>query len=359
MGVQRDGSRDFAYYANDWIWPSGRAALMKSTLLFFDGIALSLPQDLADRMIETSPDLAQPLAEHGLLINLEPKAHLQPTTAAGLARGLREVIERIDHPEWRAANYGGLVRDHWGGVRAQLEADELSTLMLRRGLAAPMWGSRLPHEGGARFLRIAPAVRLLILNAYCQALRRDLQHHSDITLQPVAEVVRPYRDRHWQWGASLRALMQTAAQITPGSGFAAAEVVRADLRHLDVDLSHVPLDELLAFRADHRAELRSYIEGLRTFVHSATGLSAEQYESELRARRLRIDEEAAALKSETRKAFGRLTAATGLAIAGASWTATQGDVVGALLAGAAAAAAITRPLEPVTAYTYVLSAARI
>lgn len=65
------------------------------------------------------------------------------------------------------------------------------------------------------------------------------------------------------------------------------------------------------------------------------------------------------MKSATRKAFGRLTAATGLAIADASWTATQGDVVGALLAGAAAAAAIARPTQPVTSYTYVLSAARI
>ncbi|MFJ1874258.1 hypothetical protein [Streptomyces chartreusis] len=198
MGVQRDGSR--AYYANDWIWPSGRAALMKSTLPFFDGIALSLPQDLVDRTIETSPGLAQPLAEQGLLINLEPKTHLQPATAASLARGLRAVIEQIDHPEWRAGNFGGLIRDHWGGVRAQLETDELSALMLRRGLTEPMWRSQLAHNGGARFLRIAPAVRLLILNAYCHALRSDLQHHSDITLQPVAEVVRPHRERHWQWG---------------------------------------------------------------------------------------------------------------------------------------------------------------
>jgi hypothetical protein len=46
MGLNRDGSRDFAYYADDWIWPRTRTDLMKSTLLFFDGLALSLPQSI-------------------------------------------------------------------------------------------------------------------------------------------------------------------------------------------------------------------------------------------------------------------------------------------------------------------------
>ncbi|MGW3942267.1 hypothetical protein [Streptomyces phaeochromogenes] len=352
MGLDRDGARDFAYYADDWIWPGTRTDLMKSTLLFFDGLALSLPQSIADRLIDSSPVLAQPLAERGLLINLEPETHLQADTAYLLARGLHEVLGRFPPAgqlsvQRARATIGSF---HWGGVRAHLESNVLSRMMLARGYAEL---DAEPHSEGEPLFRVDPAVRLLILNAYCQALRTDLQQQSDITLQPVAQT---WDHSRREWYHSMQFLQWAAARVTPGTGFAAAEIMATDLHTLGVNVSAAPLDEILGFRAEYRSELRAYTAGLRTFLENTAGLSDQQYESEKRARIERLNEEAAALKSTTRRAFGRMGIATGLGIAGAVWTGTHGDLMGALLAGAAAAAAVTRPAQPVTAYTYILHA---
>ncbi|MGW9595414.1 hypothetical protein ACWHLZ_34585 [Streptomyces chartreusis] len=366
MGLHRDGSRDFAYYADDWIWPNKRSALMKSTLLFFDGLALSLPQRIADRMIESSPDLAQPLAERGLLINLEPDTHLQPGTAARLAGDLHLVLEHLTPPSMRLGPEFRIGPFHWGGVRAHLEADALSEMMLARGLAQPEptnWPGGIPAAHGLKLFCVDPAARLLILNAYCQALRADLLQESDIALHSVTETVQHTSD---EWFDSMLRLMQAAARVTPGAtlgdpdgGFAAAKVLTGDLDTLGVDVTSVPLDEILDFRAEHKQELRAYMAGVRMFLEKVPGLSYQQYQSEKRARMEHLTEEAAALKSHTRKAFGRTAVTTSLGLAGAVWAGRQGDLVGALLAGASVAAGVTRPAWPVTSYTYILSATHL
>ncbi|WP_406440596.1 hypothetical protein OHB00_34320 [Streptomyces sp. NBC_00631] len=363
MGLHRDGTRDFAYYADDWIWPRSRAALMKSTLLFFDGLALSLPQHLADRLIEGSPELAQPLAERGLLVNLEPDRHLQADTAARLATDLYEVMDRF-HFALRSSSGSprAIGNFHWGGARARLQANTLSQLMLARGIAEH-YPSRLGNE--ERLLLISPAARLLILNAYCQALRDELAKQSDITLMPVADSVGTmgfYSPGQWdprgRWRSSLHELRRAAEALTPGVGFAAAEIMTSDLHTLGVDVSAVPLEDIIAFRAEHREELRAYTAGVRTLLEITTDLSHQQYQAEMSARRERLLDEAAALQSSTRRDFGRMGVVTTLSVAAATWTGTQGDLVGALLAGLSAAAAVSRPTQPVTSYSYVLGFSR-
>jgi hypothetical protein len=69
---------EFAYYYGDWIWDEELTGWIKSLLLFFDGIALALPPERANRLIERNPVLAQPLAELGLLRNYEPNRWFDP-----------------------------------------------------------------------------------------------------------------------------------------------------------------------------------------------------------------------------------------------------------------------------------------
>jgi hypothetical protein len=52
---------EFAYYYGDWIWNEELTGWVKSLLLFFDGIALSVSPARADELIESNPVLAQPL----------------------------------------------------------------------------------------------------------------------------------------------------------------------------------------------------------------------------------------------------------------------------------------------------------
>lgn len=60
---------EFAFYYGSLIWEVELTDWVKSLLLFFDGIALSLPEARAERLIESDPVPAQPLAEKGLLRN--------------------------------------------------------------------------------------------------------------------------------------------------------------------------------------------------------------------------------------------------------------------------------------------------
>ncbi len=71
-GRDATSGKEFAYYFSDRIWRHESIYFMKSMLLFFDGIALALPSNLAEQVINDDPILAAPLAERGLLINFGP-----------------------------------------------------------------------------------------------------------------------------------------------------------------------------------------------------------------------------------------------------------------------------------------------
>src|SRR5689334_22738116 len=60
---------EFAHYYGYPVWNEEFADWVKSLLLFFDGIALTLPETEMEQLIEFDPVLAQPLAEQGLLQN--------------------------------------------------------------------------------------------------------------------------------------------------------------------------------------------------------------------------------------------------------------------------------------------------
>ena len=57
---------EFAHYYGDWIWNEELTGWVKSLLLFFDGIVLTLPTETLNRRMESDPFLIQPLAELGL-----------------------------------------------------------------------------------------------------------------------------------------------------------------------------------------------------------------------------------------------------------------------------------------------------
>src|SRR5580658_7510685 len=94
---------EFAHYYGDWIWDEELTGWVKSLLLFFDGIALSVSPARADELIESNPVLAQPLAELDLLRNYWPNSFeewLKPHAAEAekyvpLVRGIIEIHERM------------------------------------------------------------------------------------------------------------------------------------------------------------------------------------------------------------------------------------------------------------------------
>jgi hypothetical protein len=358
MTLERDGTKDLVYYYSDWIWPSEASDWMKAFLLFFDGIALALPSDLATRVVEQDPVLAQPLMDRGLLINLEPESKLDQVSAERLARTLVQLLYYGDG-FW---SYGDsmsfeerldfLTSAHWGAAGAPDAADTFFEELRRRGLA---------EAGLGHVVHMDVGVRLLVLMVFAKVLEACVRQSDGITLQPVTDQpllasqllsallgympkrhLHPYHTPHRS---------SVWYDLQPSSR--AAAIVDIDLGNVGVDLSLVPLDEVLAFRDEQGHHYRAYARSLRQFLVDSLHLPQSEYEAALRDREEQIVDEAADLERRSRRAFGRRTAVTTLSLAGAAWTAAHGDPIGALLAAAAAVAGLQQDEPTVTAYSYL------
>ncbi len=93
---------DVAYHHEPY-WSPGQGDWIKSLLLFFDGVAVLVPEYMRDRPLFTDPTLAQPLAEQGLLHRLSPEALVDQPTAEALTELLDDLL--------RADAFDGLDRD--------------------------------------------------------------------------------------------------------------------------------------------------------------------------------------------------------------------------------------------------------
>lgn len=75
--------REVAYHHEPY-WGPSQGDWIKSLLLFFDGVALLVPDYMRDRPLFTDPSLAQPLADQGLLHRLSPETLVDQATAEAL-----------------------------------------------------------------------------------------------------------------------------------------------------------------------------------------------------------------------------------------------------------------------------------
>ena len=355
------GRQELAYYATDWIWPSHNLDRMKSLLLFFDGIAMTLPEQHFQSAVDREPILAQPLLERGLLHNLKPEKWLTKDVAVGL-RGL----------------VGRLLSDR-SLAMGRYDMDSRLTLTFGHFISSAEDSSRILDElraqgviagYGADDIVTLPAYnRAAILTALAVALQASI---SDFSIQPVIRSSYP-EDRSSPvaafWGAITEAGMPpAAAAVTPQSGwedwnwqfdpyqaarrYLDANVFELDFQSVGVNLSGVPLDEVLDFRRMHGASYRAYAQELRGFVADLNIANTVERERMLRLRAESLNDRAAELRSAGRS-FVRPVGAAALSIAGAAWTLRQGDPMGAVLAIGAAIAGFSSPNRSISPYTYV------
>jgi hypothetical protein len=347
MSLESDRAKDFIYYYADWIWPSKASDWMKTLLLFFDGVALALPSDIATRVVEEDPVLAQPLMDRGLLINLAPESYLDQPSAELLVHTLLELLDYGDFDY--ARDFERLTAFHWGGAVAPQAADAFTAELLRRGLIEVSTATHL--------VSIHSGVKLLVLTVFAKALEASIQKSTRITLQPVTDdplyaVALLSALSRYPPGQDRRKYHVGGTVWWPTNRYRST-VVDLDLRTVGVDLSLVPLDDVLAFREEHGQDYRAYARSLRQFLLDLLDMSPSDYQTALREREEQIADEAADLDRRSRQAFGRKATATVLSLAGAAWTAIHGDPIGALLAAATAAAGLHGNEPAVTAYSYL------
>jgi hypothetical protein len=328
---------EFAHYYGDWIWDEELTGWIKSLLLFFDGIALAVPSARADQLIESNPVLAQPLAELGLLRNY------WPNSIFNWLKPYMPVIERFGTSLWRMAEI----------FDRTAEGETLSASDLRE------LDRVLSSDEGGRLLRAN-------LETYYATFARAAQKYGGTPPQMNANTVGMVS---WLLRQNITDVaIQSVIDDEEAAAFVAAiigshdagraKIVVGDLAQVGVDLSTVPLDEVLGFRAEYGNEYRRYSSDVRRFALELSLMGEADQRSALTERRAELDDRAERLRRTARAAFARQTLSFGFGFAGAAWTLVHGDPWGGVFAAGAALTGITRsdPGAIGAAYTYILRA---
>jgi hypothetical protein len=111
----------------------------------------------------------------------------------------------------------------------------------------------------------------------------------------------------------------------------AGHVVGVDLEAVGVDVSSVPLDDVLAFRQENMRLYKAYARDVRDFITQLGPLSEEDRARQFADRRDDLAEQADALRQLSRKVWRRPLASVMVGAVGAAWATAQGDPISALL----------------------------
>jgi hypothetical protein len=327
-------NKELAFYYPGPVWHSGD--WIKNLILFFDGIALLVPDYLKDKPGRVDPAIAAGLRDEGLLHILEPEKIVDRAATRKLADAMSEVIASgmLDKLAKVETEFHELSFSRLGEYGDASLAAQLLESLKKRGLA------RDSEDG--KSIPMHPMVRTLVLVLLAQILRpHGAAIHAELS---------PATDRPQLIGALTEVL-----SVSPGPS--SGHVVTSDLETVGVDLGSVPIDEVLAFRRENLKEHRAYARAVRRFVRELSQMPEKEQVKALKDRLEEIRDVANDLKSLSRKSWKR-PATFAIGIAGAAWTLRAGDPIGALLAaGAALLGAGESSPEPNTgAYSYLFRA---
>ncbi|MFI6645695.1 hypothetical protein [Streptomyces sp. NPDC050504] len=330
---------ELAHYYPGWIWDDQSVGHMKSLLLFFDGFALLLPREHFSTTVAQEAELAQPLRQAGLLHNFEPAGWLDEDIA-------RTVRAAASHDS-----------------RAQGTEDAEATDAITIG---HLTGSSLSIGSGHFASRTDNVQRVVeeMLRAG-SVLRRRPDLGPDMVDMPV----RARAAVLLKVGLAAQAKVSshrihlvgdlTRASRTPGGkAERSGQLLHQDMLDVGVDLSRVPLDEILDYRSEHGPTYKAYARGLRDFVRDLETADPADRPRMLQDRSESIADHAAQLR-RARLAWGRPLTALACAGAGVAWTLHQADGWGAFIAALGAAAGFARPPRPESPFTYLFETRRL
>jgi hypothetical protein len=321
-------------YFHEPYWGPRDGDWVKSLLLFFDGVALLVPEYMRDRPLFTDPVLAQPLDQLGLLHRLSPEQLVDQATAEAIAALIDELL-RVD--AFAGADPGvpfqELSYSRLGHAADAALTDTVLKPLRDRGLA------RDSADGVS--VPLHPVVRAAVLTALPQLLRAPAEA-AGWALQPAS----PSPQRLYDLVNTLR------LPFLPTAG----HVASLDVEQVTLDLSSVPLDEVLGYREQHGEEHRRYARDLRAFARELALLEPAARETAFADRREELADAADALRRLARKAWRRPLATFGLGLAGSAVALGAGNPVGAGLTAAGALLGLRRQADPASAYTYLFQA---
>jgi hypothetical protein len=325
--------KEFAFYYPNPMWYHGD--WMKSLILFFDGIALLVPNYMKRRPEEIDPAIVAGLRKHDLLKIIEPEKAVDRIATEKLATAMTDIIASgsLDSLAKPGSEFHELSMSRLGYYGDESLAKMIFEELKKRGLAKDTKdGVSIP---------LHPMVRSLVLVLLAQILR-PYGKKLRVELSPATDT--PHLVDALQELLSLKSIPSTA------------HVIAFDLNTVGVDLGPVPFDEVLDFRKQNLSAYRRYCVAIRRFAHELSRITPEERDVAFQQRQAELDEMAQDLRRRARKAWKR-PAAFALTLTGAAWTFKTGDPLGAALAAGGALLGYESQKQNETgAYSYLFRA---
>ncbi|MCC6425616.1 MAG: hypothetical protein IT435_02225 [Phycisphaerales bacterium] len=319
-----------AYYTDGIAW--GRFNWPKSMLLFFEKVAVLVPDAEQDSFERSDEAVIAGLREHDVLRVLRPTDLVDSNASNRIIKQVRDAANKIPDAADPDAPMLLYLEKLGNGPEAE-QVKELANQLHEAGVAKPF------VYGQSMIIR--PGLGYLVLDAIAREASRTGQRLG-LDLHP-SRCVGTQRDLF---------PVHRRIDMCPG-----ATVVHTDLEEVGVDLGSVPIGEILDFKKQNADLLDRYRVGLREFSSRLAEAPFPDRDILLRERRESIRETQDQLKSAYRD--WRKLAAIGLGLGGVAWTVSTGDLVGGGLALGAAGIEMLPSSGPLpTRLTYLVKAAQ-
>jgi len=327
-------TKEIAYYYPNPMWEVGD--WVKNLILFFDGVALLVPEYMKDMPRMLDPAIVAGLQQHNLLHVLQPETVVDATATAQLAGAMREIIEsgRLDSldPE---SDFYELSMSRLGYFGNADLASALFKELKKRGLAKET-------EDG-RSIPMHTNVRSLVLVLLSQILR-SCGPKMGAELSPVTDRPRVV--------AALSEMLSQKVIATTGS------VIAFDMSIVSVDVGSVPINEVLSFRRENLAAYRRYSLSIRRFAQELSKMSDSERVDAFDLRQSELNDLSADLRKRASKAWKK-PAALALSLTGAAVSLAAGHPLAAALSLSSAALGYTPASKPeMGAYSYLFRASQ-
>jgi len=323
---------EIAFYYPNPIWMDGD--WIKNLILFFDGIALLVPDYMKDEIESYDPAIVTGLREHNLLHIIEPEKAVDQSSTENLASILTDIITSgaLDVLAKDSSDFHHLSRSRLGYYGDEGLAEMIFEELKRRGLGR--------DSEDDKTVMLHPMVRSLILTLLSQ-LTRPYGDKIELDLNPIT-------DRHRLVGSLTEML---SIPNTPSSG----NVISFDLNTVSVDLGAIPINEVLDFRKENFELFKEYQRECKLFAFELSRMNAEERALNFDLRQEKLNDMASSLRKISRNAWKK-PASFALTIAGAAWTITTGDILGAVIASSGGLLGLDKEKKDVGAFSYLFKA---
>jgi hypothetical protein len=330
--MAENGARELAFYYPNPMWYHGD--WIKNLVLFFDGVALLVPNYMKRRPEEVDPAIVAGLKQHGLLEIIQPEGAVDKAATEKLATAMTDVITSgvLDDLAKEETAFHELSMSRLGAYGDEglyrMIFEELKT----RGLAK--------DSEDKVSIPMHPKVRSLVLVFLSQILR-PYGGQINATLSPATDM-----------SNMVRALIELVAVKTDPS---AGGVVEFDLNTVTVDLGPVPIDEALDYRKQNLDAHKRYMLSVRKFAMELSRMPEEERRIAFELRQAELDEIANDLRKRARKAW-RKPSSFALTLAGSALSIVTSPVA-SLLRVAASVAGYEKPsATDAGPYSYLFNA---